>query len=229
MSQELNISPNPAPPWIAQRCLIWALPKKLQEIVLGDLEEEFQQKYLEEGNSTAQFWYIRQAFLTSLTYMQQTQRGMLMFAISMILFVGMVGMAFLLSGELSMFFNIPSLLVVLPPAVFFAFAATSKQAIQDGMKLMLDDQFVPNKTQLLSSKRAFITLGNTAMLTGWLGFFIGLIAISSNMEPEVFKDAIGPAMAVCLLTVLYAYILKIPCYLIEQKIQHQLELFENEN
>jgi hypothetical protein len=51
------------------------------------------------------------------------------------------------------------------------------------------------------------------MLIGWLGFIIGLIAIASNVQSEVFNDVIGPASAVSLLPLLYAFLLKIPCKL----------------
>lgn len=146
-----------------------------------------------------------------------------MFVISLLVFVAMTLMAFLLSGDLYMFYNFPSLLIVLPPALLFALAATSKKAFRQGFQLMFDDQVELSRAELLSAKRMFITFGNVALLCGGFGVVIGAIAIASNMEPEAFAKVIGPALSVCLLTLLYALIIKIPCYLAEQKILHKLE------
>lgn len=223
MSQKLNLSVHRLPPKMAQSYLSWCLPEAIKTALLGDLEEEFQHQCLIKGSLFAHIWYMRQAFLTSLNFLNQTQRGMLMFAVSIILFISVVVMAFFMSGEFSMFVNVPSLIVVVPTAIFFSVAATSKQAMINGMKIMMDDQLTLTKPELLSSKLGYKTLGTSAILSGWLGVIIGLVAIASSIKPEIFKDAIGPASAVCLLTILYAYLLKIPCYLVEQKIQNKLE------
>lgn len=227
MSNHLYDGCNHSPPKWAQQVLAWSLPASLQEPVLGDLEEEFFEKRQHSGETLARFWYLRQAILTSVTFLKQTQRGMLMFVLSLLVLVVIVGIAFLMSGDLGMFINIPSLIIVLPIALTFSIAATSKQALLNGFKVLLDDQHTLDKRQLMASKRAFVTLGNTAMLCGYLGVVIGLIAMASNIEPEVFKKVFGPAAAVCLLTMLYALLIKLPCYLSEQKIQHKLEDLEN--
>lgn len=149
-----------------------------------------------------------------------------MFLLSLLIFLIVVVMAFLLAGDYAMFVNVPSLIIVIPPAVIFAAAATSFKALKDGLSVMTNDHVTLGKVELLTSKRAYITLGNTAMLTGWLGVVIGIVAIASNVEPEVFKDVIGPATAVCMLTLLYALLLKVPCYLIEQKLLNELEVLD---
>lgn len=223
MSAEINYPHRNSPPWLAQKCLHWSLPEGLKEAVLGDLEEEFHEKLANRGHTNAKIWYLRQALLTTLTYLKRTQRGMLMFVISLLVFLGMTVMAFVLSGELSMFINIPSLLLVVPPALFFAFAATSKQAFSQGLKLLFDDGMDLSKAELLSAKRMFVTLGNVAMWCGFFGVIIGSIAMASSIEPEIFTKVIGPATAVCLLTLLYGMLIKIPCYLAEQKILHILD------
>ena len=76
---------------------------------------------------------------------------------------------------------------------------------------------------MLLSKRSYLILGNTAMLLGGLGVLIGFIAIATNIEPEMFKKVIGQALAVSFTTLLYGFLVKIPCYLIEQKIQTRIE------
>jgi ABC-type multidrug transport system fused ATPase/permease subunit len=138
---------------MAQCYLTWSLPKGLKDIILGDLEEEFQLKCLTKGNLTAQIWYLRQAFLTSLNFLNQTQRGMLMFAVSIMLFIGVIAMACWMSGDFSMFIDIPSLIVVVPSAILFAFAATSKKAMSDGMKLMFDEQLTLQKNRIAHKQK----------------------------------------------------------------------------
>ena len=224
MSDELNLGPPPEqPPQLGQKCLSWSLPEEIKEPVIGDLEEAFYDKLSANGTSNAKAWYLRQAILTTLTYLRRTQTGVIMFIFSVVFFLAIVLMAMILGGDFSMYINIPSLLIVVPPSLFFAFAATSKQSVRNGLRVMFDDKLELSKQELLSAKRMYSTLGNTAMWTGFIGVIIGAIAIASNIQTDIFHKVIGPALAVCLLTLFYATVLKIPCYLAEQKIQFKID------
>lgn len=147
-----------------------------------------------------------------------------MFVLGILAFLATVLMAFMLSGELWMFANLPSFFMVVPPAILFAVSVTSKQTCLRAIQLIFDEEVQPDLTELNAAKHVFSVMGNASVWLGALGTVIGWVAISTNIEPETFKDVIGNAFAVSLLTALYAFIVKILCYVGEQKIQHRIIL-----
>lgn len=62
-------------------------------------------------------------------------------------------------------------------------------------------------------QKTFQVIEKVAIMMGWFGVISGAIAIASNVEPEVFPRVFGPAFAVMSLTLLYALIVKVFCYL----------------
>lgn len=155
---------NPLPPKMTEKFLTWCLPKSLKEPVAGDLSEEFSGKAVIEGLSEARVWYFRQAFLTAFRYLFKTKRGLFMFIFGILTFLGTLLMALLMSGELDMFVNIPSFLVVVPPALFITIGISSKQTCKQALLLMLDDELEASLTELKSAKQMFQVLGNTSVL-----------------------------------------------------------------
>jgi hypothetical protein len=118
--------------------------------------------------------------------------------------------------------NVPSLLIVIPPAVFLTLACSSKKSVQNAFIVMLSERLDFEKIELVTAKQVFNTFGNMNMLMGWIGVIIGAIAMASNIETEVFSQVFGPAFAVCLLTLFYALLIKTLCYGAEAKIQFKI-------
>ena len=209
-----NLSVSAPYPSLAMRIVQWAVPDELQEPIAGDLLEEYYDRY-QRGKPSATLWLYRQCFSTVTHFAFKTQRGSLMFLIALLVLSSVVLMALWLSGELSQFVNIPSLIIVVPPALLFARASVSAEVFKQAFKCLVDSKY---KTSLESTKphaKMFNVMGNSAMLMGWFGVVAGAIAMASNIEPEIFKDVIGPATAVCLLTLMYALIMKAFCYVAE--------------
>jgi len=209
------------PPRLLEKFLHWTLPKDLKDPVLGDLAEE----YLSLAKHTplkANYWYARQALRTGLQFLFKTKRGLIMFLLGIIVFVGMTLMAMVMSGEIMMFVNVPSFLIVVPPALILTFASSEKQSRSNAFRLLFRENLHLNKAELNSAKHIFTTFGNMNMLMGWIGVIIGAIAMASNIESEVFSHTFGPAFAVCVLTLLYALLIKALCYAAEAKIQFKI-------
>jgi hypothetical protein len=212
------------PPTLPTRFLSWCLPNVLKVPVLGDLAEEFNQKSSEhKGQAQANHWYYRQCLRSGLQFLWFHRRGLLMFIFSFIAFVLLTLWAMWLGGEISMFWNFPSLLLVIPPAVLFAVGATSTNALKVALSLMLDDDEIPTSNQAKITTRLFSVMGNSALLLGALMTVLGWISMASNIESEAFANVFGPAFAVSMLTTMYAIGFKIICYVAEQKIQYKFD------
>ena len=86
-----------------------------------------------------------------------------------------------MSGNIVMFVNIPSLLVVIPPAVLLTLASSSRQSRSHAIKLLLGENLDLEKTELYAAKQVSTTFGNLNMLMGWIGVIIGAITMASNI------------------------------------------------
>jgi len=211
------------PPTVASKLLSWALPQYLVEPVLGDLSEEYLQRAANNQLLKAKLWYWRQAVKSAMQFMLKTQGGFVMFIVSIILFLGLTYMAMDIAGGVSMYVDIPSVLLIFPPAIAFACAATSINQVKSALSVLMVADASKQPQVYRSCKRVFSVLGNAGILLGVLMTLIGWVAIGA-MADDV--SMIGPAFSVSILTLVYGLALKILCYVAEQKIQ---TLSENEN
>lgn len=212
-----------APPQLTERFLTWCLPKTLKEPVVGDLSEEFNHKIMTSGYSVARFWYLRQAALTAIQYLYKNKKGTLMFILGIFVFLGSFLMALWMSSHtLGTFINIPSIIVVLPPAIVLTIGITSLETCKNALRLMVDDELALPLVGLESAKQAYVVMGNTSMWLGVLGLIIGWVAMAEHIKAEEFSQVIGPATAVSLLTIMYSLIIKVLCYVGEQKIEQKI-------
>lgn len=209
------------PPKLIESFLHWALPNELKDPVLGDLEEEYL-GIAKHARLKANYWYTRQALRTGVQFLIKTKRGLIMFLFGIIVFVCMTLMAMMMSGEISMFVDIPSFLIVVPPALILTFACSSKQSLSHAFTLLFSEDLHLTRAQLSAAKHIFTTFGNMNMLLGWIGVIIGAIAIGSTINGDNISLVFGPAFAVCVLTLLYALLIKALCYAAEAKIQFKI-------
>ncbi|MCC2617994.1 hypothetical protein LJ739_17200 [Aestuariibacter halophilus] len=208
-------------PRIYQVILDWSLPDALNDAISGDVTEAYQQQH-QTHPATANVWLLQQVLDIALRFALKTQRGVMMFVISVAVIVAVVLMSLWLSGGLSMFINLPSLLIVLPPAILIAWCSVPAGTPRNALAQLLNGQIVADQSAMLARARFFQVLGNAGLLMGFFGVVTGAIAIASNVEPEVFREVIGPATAVCLLTLQYALVLKTICYLAEVRLKAHL-------
>lgn len=214
----MSLIPAPA---FYQKLLIWALPTNLQEPILGDLDEEFQALASQNLNQAKQ-WYIRQALTTSWRFLWKAQRGVIMFLLSLIVFVAVSLMGMVFGMEISAYIDVPSMMLTVLPSIFFAMAVTSPKHFVAGMGLLFNDDAEADEKDIKASQLSFKVLGNTAFLMGIFSSIMGAVAMSSNINVDDFANVFGPALAVCMLTLFYGVGLKVVSYVAEQKLQYRL-------
>ena len=103
-------------------------------------------------------------------------------------FILIASILLLIPSELHLFFNMKSIWLVLAGAISFALMGNNN-----------------------SEKIEFFSKG--AVTFGWIGFVLGTVMMLANLEVD--PDAIGPAVSVALLTVLYGYVVKAICFIIK--------------
>tara|TARA_A200000159_G_scaffold163265_1_gene189053 strand:- start:53 stop:712 length:660 start_codon:yes stop_codon:yes gene_type:complete len=205
-----------SPPRIAEALLEKVLPADLKEPLLGDLEEEFQQIQFNQSKQACQIWYWRQALLTSFHYFNQTQKALIMFAFSVLFFAALTIFAMELSGGASMFFDVPSLILTLPPALVFTLAVSTPGNVKQAFSCLFSGH-VDSLRQVKSSVMVFDVLGTSCLWLGALMTLLGWVAMGSHIEDVAI---IGPAFAVSILTLLYAMGVKLVCYVAAQRINY---------
>jgi len=131
----------------------------------------------------------------------------------MLLVIGFLFMLFLfvvisvLSGVSASFLDIPSVLVILVPLLFFCLVSKSGKIIGNYIKMSFKKEHIYTAAEL---KALYAALKNTVkfvFLSGGFGFFAGLIASLLYFES---KDRLGPNLAISLLTVMYS--ITISCF-----------------
>ncbi len=183
------------PQRLIEKFLHWTLPNELKGSVLSDLAGECC-CLAEQTSLKAYYWYTRQALLTSLQFLTKTKRGLIIFLLGIIVFVSMTSMTMLMSGEIMMFVNVPSFLIVIPPALILTFAGSSKQSRNNAFGVLFSEDLNLSREESITAKQLFTTFGNMNMLMGRIGVIIGAIAIASNIEAKVFSQIFGPVFAV---------------------------------
>lgn len=113
------------------------------------------------------------------------------------------------------FIDIPSLLIVLPPAVFFGIAATSTDAFKLSFKITFTKTRNITEREAKEVSRYLVVVGDSALLLGLFGTLIGAVIILQNLDDP---SALGPATAIMIITAFYGLLFKILCYVADQKV-----------
>lgn len=213
------LPPEMQPPFISQLLLEWVLPDALQEPVLGDLQEEFIQRQL-CSRWRACWWYRRQALTTFGHFLYQTKGDWLMFMFSMLFFIVISIWAMLVCSpdDPFAFYDLISLVLIVPPAVLFAVGATSRMTLKRAMAFLLNPHPGAAAQEYQQISHFFKVMGNSGLLLGLFSTLIGVIAIAQQTNADNFAETFGPATAVCLLTLLYGAALKMLCYVTVEKV-----------
>ena len=146
-----------------------------------------------------------------------------MFILSLITVVALTLWAMWLGGEISMFWNLPSFLLVIPPAILLAIGATSSGELKSALSLLFDDEKIPTVNQAKITSRFFSVMGNSALLLGVLMTTLGWVSMGSFINSENIQSNLGSSFSVSMLTIMYAIVFKVLCYISEQKIQYKLD------
>ena len=114
----------------------------------------------------------------------------------------------LMGGSLALFFNWPSIIIVLGGTVFFSLAHHEFGDIMAACGAACGSE--PCSAADANRHAAvFSTMRMVAIGSGLVGTLIGLVCMLANMDDP---KSIGPAMAVALLTALYGVFLSEMCF-----------------
>lgn len=141
-----------------------------------------------------------------------------MFLIACIAFTVVVAMACILGGSMGMFINAPSAIIVFVPALLAAKVRLGDESMTQMFKTLFTGSGFASDDIKTLYQASLRTMSSVAITAGWVGVLIGAVAMASNIEPEEFTQVFGPAFAVCILTILYGYIVKIFCTLAEAQL-----------
>ena len=150
-----------------------------------------------------------------------------MFILSILVFVGFSVMGMWFAGGIDMFIDVPSFLLVIPASLFFAVAATSTKDFKTGFSLLVNDEQDVTKKEIKSAASMFKVMGQSAVFSGVVTTLIGAVAIGSNLQASEFSTVFGPAFAVCILTLLYGFMIKTIAYVAEQKLLNKIDQLDD--
>ena len=122
--------------------------------------------------------------------------------ISAVLLIGFIGVAILMGGPLEHFLDIPSLTLVFGCVICGAFWSFPVKTVYDAFQ----DAFVgtENEERAIQGYIVFSKMADVSVASGLLGTLIGLVNMLAQLDDPT---AIGPAMAVALLTLFYGVFL----------------------
>ncbi len=210
------------PPKLAINILSLSIPLKIREQLIGDLVEEFYDWQLEnKGGFYAKCWFWKQCLLSTYEYLNKQQGGIMTFAMSIFVFAVITLLLMFLGGEMAMFVDLPLLVMVLLPALFFARTVSGKGAARQSLKLLFSEQLPPTAAQLKSSVKFWHSLGNISLLMASVFLLIGFASISDLLFSDAQNHAVVAGTKFASLALLYASIIKVICYVCENRInQH---------
>lgn len=215
------------PPRLAQRILSLSIPISIREQLIGDLIEEY---YIfqapERGTVAADLWFWKQTILSTYEYLNKQQGGIIMFTISLFIFVAIIALAMVMGGELGIFIDIPILLITLLPAIAFAIASTGKNTIKASFKYLFSEQSHPGEASVKNAIRFWTVFGNTSVLMGWILFFIALASIGSTLFTDPTHHHVIASSGFVTKSLMYASIAKLLGYVCSQRIER---LFSGDN
>ena len=124
--------------------------------------------------------------------------------ISSFVFVALVCAGIVMGGELLGFIDLPSIVIVIGGMSCATVGSFPLHVIGEAIGDALGKITIENEERVLRSYHVLSKMGDFAVASGLMGTVIGLVNMLANLDDP---SAIGPAMAVALLTMLYGVIL----------------------
>ncbi len=210
----------------AEKILFAILPKALRDPLMGDLQEEFYRDVIPRyGQARAQWWYRLQVVKSARYYILREKGGVMMFLLSIMVFIALSISAGVLGSSMGVLFNIPSLLVDLVPSFLFAMAATSTRSWTLCLRLLFVDLDHVDKEEIREASRFLKVFGNMCLVLGLFFTLLGAMQILSMFDfSSVSTNKVCSASSVCLLALFYGIAFKSILYVADQRIQHRFRM-----
>lgn len=115
------------------------------------------------------------------------------------------------------FLDLPSLLIILPVAIFFGISATSWRSYGRCWTYTLGGAKLVSISEANSVARCLKVMGDVSMLMGIFGTILGTVILLQNLKQ--ITD-IGPSIAVAAITLIYGTFFKLVSYVAEQRVRN---------
>ena len=126
------------------------------------------------------------------------------------------------ASNLQFFVDLPSLIIVLLPTIYYAAAVHGWGIYGNSWKALLGSVDGIPKNQLEPTRLCLRDLGNLSLIWGILGTFLGVILLLQDSSGVVEQWGLYPAIAVSLITLFYGILFYMLCLVSKSRIERRV-------
>jgi flagellar motor component MotA len=126
------------------------------------------------------------------------------------------------ASNLQFFVDLPSLLIVLLPTIYYAATVHGWGIYGNTWKALLGSVDGIPKNQLEPTRLCLRDLGNLSLIWGILGTFLGVILLLQDSSGVIEQWGLNPAIAVSLITLFYGILFYMLCLVSKSRIERRI-------
>ena len=126
------------------------------------------------------------------------------------------------ASNLQFFVDLPSLIIVLLPTIYYAATVHGWGIYGNSWKALLGSVDGIPKNQLEPTRLCLRDLGNLSLIWGILGTFLGVILLLQDSSGVVEQWGPYPAIAVSLITLFYGILFYMLCLISKSRIERRV-------
>ncbi len=126
------------------------------------------------------------------------------------------------ASNLQFFVDLPSLIIVLLPTIYYAATVHGWGIYGNSWKALLGSVDGIPKNQLEPTRLCLRDLGNLSLIWGILGTFLGMILLLQDSSGVVEQWGPYPAIAVSLITLFYGILFYMLCLVSKSRIERRI-------
>ena len=123
------------------------------------------------------------------------------------------------ASNLQFFVDLPSLIIVLLPTIYYAATVHGWGIYGNTWKALLGSVDGIPKNQLEPTRLCLRDLGNLSLIWGILGTFLGVILLLQDSSGVIEQWGLNPAIAVSLITLFYGILFYMLCLVSKSRIE----------
>ena len=123
------------------------------------------------------------------------------------------------ASNLQFFVDLPSLIIVLLPTIYYAATVHGWGIYGNSWKALLGSVDGIPKNQLEPTRLCLRDLGNLSLIWGILGTFLGVILLLQDSSGVIEQWGLNPAIAVSLITLFYGILFYMLCLVSKSRIE----------
>ena len=126
------------------------------------------------------------------------------------------------ASNLQFFVDLPSLLIILLPTIYYAATVHGWGIYGNSWKALLGSVDGIPKNQLEPTRLCLRDLGNLSLIWGILGTFLGVILLLQDSSGVIEQWGLYPAIAVSLITLFYGILFYMLCLVSKSRIEWRI-------